>query len=189
THNDREFASREKIDYWLPVDTYTGGAEHAVMHLLYARFWTKVMYDAGLVGFTEPFKTLRNQGSMLAYTPGRRPRGDEDVKNEEDDERVIDWIVLKPEERAAFPEDQIVWRWARMSKSKGNVITPDAIAERFGADSLRLYEMFVVPFEENVQWTEDGINGAFRFLNRVWRWTASVLPEFDPNWRATLPGA
>jgi leucyl-tRNA synthetase len=185
-HNDREFAARDKIDYWLPVDLYVGGAEHAAGHLLYARFWTKVLYDAGLVGFQEPFSTLRTQGQLLAWTPGRRPRANEESEGGE--EQIVDWIVLKPEELETFPADQIVWRWARMSKSKRNVITPDEIAEKFGADSLRVYEMFVVPFEENVQWTEEGINGAYRFLNRVWRWTVDVLPEYDPTWREHLAG-
>lgn len=191
-HNDREFAAREKLDYWLPVDLYAGGVEHARSHLLYARFWTKVMYDAGLVGFQEPFQVLRNQGSMLAYTPGRRPRAadgplpGEAADDEEDDEQIVDWIVLKPEERVHFPEDQIVWRWSRMSKSKGNVVTPDEMAEKYGADSLRVYEMFVAPFEDDVQWNEEGINGAFRFVNRVWRWMMAALPEFDPNWREHL---
>ena len=185
-HNEKEFASRAKLDYWLPIDMYTGGAEHAVMHLLYARFWTKVLHDAGLVGFDEPFQRLRNQGSMLAYTPGRRPQGGEEARNEEDDERIIDWIVLKPEERATFPEDQIVWRWARMSKSKGNVVTPDEMCEKFGADSLRIYEMFVAPFEDNVQWSEEGIKGAFRFANRVWRWMVTASGSFDPNWDQVL---
>jgi leucyl-tRNA synthetase len=183
-HNPDAFAARDKVDYWLPVDMYTGGVEHAVMHLLYARFWTKVLYDAGLVGFTEPFKVLRNQGSMLAWTPGRRPRSGETHGDggDEDGESVIDWIVLKPEERAEYPDDQIVWRWARMSKSKGNVVTPDEICERYGADSLRVYEMFVAPFEDNVQWSEDGINGAFRFVNRVWRWMMAAEKDYDQAW-------
>jgi leucyl-tRNA synthetase len=185
-HNDRTFAAREKIDYWMPVDLYTGGAEHAVMHLLYARFWTKVMYDAGLVGFVEPFLKLRNQGSMLAYTPGRRPRAGESLSSEEEDERVIDWILLRPEERATFPEDQIVWRWVRMSKSKGNVVTPDEVADKYGADSLRVYIMFVAPFEDNVQWSEEGINGAFRFVNRLWRWAVNALSFYRPDWREML---
>jgi leucyl-tRNA synthetase len=118
---------------------------------------------------------------MLAYTPGRRPRAEEDVKSEEDDERVIDWIVLKPEERGAFPQDQIVWRWARMSKSKGNVVSPDDVCERYGADSLRVYEMFVAPFEDNVQWNDEGINGSFRFINRLWRWGTAALSEYQSN--------
>jgi leucyl-tRNA synthetase len=165
-----------------------GGAEHAVTHLLYARFWTRVLYDEGLLGFEEPFRVLRNQGSMLAWTPGRRPRSGEEGAQDSDDggERVIDWIVLKPEEREGFPEDQIVWRWARMSKSKGNVVRPDDVVEQHGADSLRLYEMFVAPFEDNVQWSEEGLNGAFRFISRFWRWAMLVLPDFRSGWREEL---
>jgi len=185
-HNEHAFADRQKLDYWLPVDLYTGGVEHARSHLLYARFFTKVLFDAGYVGFDEPFLTLRNQGSMLAWTPGRRPRAGETTAGEDDDDTVVDWIVLKPEERATFPEDQIIWRWARMSKSKGNVVTPDDVCDRYGADSLRVYEMFVAPFEENVQWSEEGINGAFRFLNRVWRWCLAVMPAASKDWRARL---
>jgi leucyl-tRNA synthetase len=188
-HNDRELAARDKIDYWLPVDLYVGGAEHAVMHLLYARFWTKVLFDAGLIGFEEPFSRLRNQGQLLAYTPGRRPAAGEEAAGDSDGEgeKVIDWILLRPEERDTYPADQVVWRWARMSKSRHNVITPDEIAEKYGADSLRVYEMFVVPFEETVQWTEEGINGAYRFLNRLWRWSNNALTAYDPNWREHLP--
>lgn len=185
-HNHATFADRAKLDYWLPVDLYTGGVEHARSHLLYARFFTKVLFDAGYVGFDEPFLTLRNQGSMLAWTPGRRPRAGETASGEDGEDTIVDWIVLKPEERASYPEDQIVWRWARMSKSKGNVVTPDDVCNRYGADSLRVYEMFVAPFEENVQWSEDGIHGAFRFLNRVWRWCLAVMPAASREWRAQM---
>jgi leucyl-tRNA synthetase len=184
-HNDKEFAAREKIDYWLPVDCYVGGAEHAVMHLLYARFWTKVMHDAGLIGFDEPFQKLRNQGTVLALTPGRKPRAGESVSGEEG-ESVVDWIVLKPEERETYPPEQIVHRWVKMSKSKGNVVTPDEIADRYGADSLRVYEMFVAPFEDNVQWSDEGIHGAFRFVNRVWRWLNSNRSSYRSDWRNAI---
>lgn len=182
-HDDKTFAARDKVDRWLPVDMYVGGTEHARSHLLYSRFWTKVLYDAGYVGFEEPFMALRNQGSLLAYTPGRKPQAGESAGENEGDESVVDWIVLKPEEREAFPQDQVVWRWARMSKSKGNVVTPDDMASRYGADSLRMYEMFVAPFEDNVQWSEEGINGQFRFMNRVWRWAMSALAVYDRDWR------
>lgn len=181
-HNDNTFADRAKINYWLPVDCYVGGAEHAVMHLLYARFWTKVMHDAGLLGFAEPFQRLRNQGTVLAYTPGRKPRTGESVSGDEGDS-VVDWIVLKPEERESFPPEQLVHRWVKMSKSKGNVVTPDEIADRYGADSLRVYEMFVAPFEDNVQWSDDGINGAYRFVNRVWRWLNANRSSYRSEWR------
>ncbi len=125
-HNDKAPFDRATIDYWLPVDLYVGGAEHAVMHLLYARFWTKVMYDEGLVGFTEPFARLMNQGMLLSYDG------------------------------------------QKMSKSKHNVITPDEVVEQYGADTLRLYELFMAPFEQEVAWSKEGISGAHRFVKRLW---------------------
>ncbi len=178
-HNTEMPFSREAVDYWLPVDLYVGGAEHAVMHLLYARFWTKVLYDAGLVGFTEPFSMLRNQGMMLARTPGRAVGGEEAIEN---------WKVLRPEERRTIPPEQWVWRWVKMSKSYGNVVTPDEVAMQYGADALRIYELFVAPFEETVLWSEEGIRGAARFLARVWRLIARHAEGFDAaTWRATIP--
>ncbi len=177
-HNAQCFADRSRIDAWLPVDMYTGGAEHAVMHLLYARFWTKVMYDAGLVGFTEPFTRLRNQGAVLALTPGRRPRPGEssDATEAEESDQIIDWIVLRPNELATFPKEEIVWRWVRMSKSKGNVVTPESMIERYGADALRLHIMFVAPFESNIEWHEEGVDAALRFLHRTWKWIRAAMP-------------
>jgi leucyl-tRNA synthetase len=113
---------------WLPVDTYVGGAEHAVMHLLYARFWTKVMADAGLVDFEEPFTQLRNQGVLASPLDGRR-----------------------------------------MSKSRGNVITPDEVVAQHGADALRAYVLFLGPFDADVLWDDAGIRGVTRFIDRYWR--------------------
>lgn len=149
-HNDRAPFDRDKVEYWLPVDLYVGGAEHAVMHLLYARFWTKVMYDAGLVPFVEPFTRLKNQGMLLAPDP-KNPG-----------------VLVK------------------MSKSKFNVVTPDEMAEKYGADALRVYELFVAPFEDTVPWSEDGINGCWRFLNRVYRVVAERPGSFVPDWRSTV---
>ncbi|MCU0236335.1 MAG: leucine--tRNA ligase [Acidobacteria bacterium] len=185
--NAKAFAAREALDYWLPVDQYTGGIEHARSHLLYARFWTKVLFDEGLLGFEEPFLNLRNQGSLLALTPGRRPRPQEQAEGGED--RIVDWIVLKHDERDQVPAEQVVWRWARMSKSKGNVVTPDEIIGRYGADSLRVYEMFVAPFEDDVQWSEEGIQGSHRFVSRVWRWLQAALPLYRADWRNGPPAA
>jgi leucyl-tRNA synthetase len=117
---------------WGIPDLYVGGAEHAVLHLLYARFWTKVMADAGIVPFREPFPVLRSQGTMHA-------------RNEQNGDL------------------------RRMSKSAGNVVTPDSVAESHGADSLRIYLLFMAPFENDTVWDEEGINGARRFLERTWR--------------------
>jgi leucyl-tRNA synthetase len=138
---------KDAVNYWLPVDLYVGGAEHAVMHLLYARFWTKVLHDAGMIPFVEPFQALRNQGMVLAPDP-------------------------------KHPET-----WIKMSKSKGNVVTPDEVVKRYGADALRVYELFVAPMTEAIQWSEDGINGMFRFLSRVWRIVQDYGDNYDSNWR------
>jgi leucyl-tRNA synthetase len=191
-HNDRAPFGTSIADYWLPVDMYAGGAEHAVGHLLYSRFWTKVLHDAGLIHFDEPFQRYRNQGMVLAYTAGREIKKEETVNasGEEEadgDEPLQDWKVLKPEERATIPADQWVWRWTKMSKSKRNVVTPDEMAEKYGADTLRLFTLFVAPYEDNVQWTDKGIEGAHRFVNRVWRIWTDLRAHYRPDWRAALP--
>ncbi|MGN7380447.1 leucyl-tRNA synthetase [Chlamydia abortus] len=126
-HNDKELCSFDKQKEWLPVDLYIGGAEHAVLHLLYARFWHKVLYDLGVVSTKEPFQKLVNQGMILGGN------------NE------------------------------KMSKSRGNVINPDDIVSKYGADTLRMYEMFMGPLEATKPWSENGVEGTYRFLNRVWR--------------------
>ncbi|MBN1866390.1 leucine--tRNA ligase [Candidatus Sumerlaeota bacterium] len=194
-HNDEEAFSRQAADYWLPVDLYSGGAEHAVMHLLYARFWTKVMFDTGLVRFDEPFQRLRNQGMLLAWTPGREvrpdeavgPAGDEEEAAEDaGDEPIENWKVLRPEERETVPEDRRVYRWIKMSKSMGNVVTPDDIAEKYGTDTLRVYTLFVAPFEDTVQWKDSGVEGAYRYVGRVWRLWTDLLPPFQPDWREKI---
>lgn len=187
-HNEDAPFSPEAAQYWLPVDLYVGGAEHAVMHLLYARFWTKVMYDAGLVAFQEPFQRYRNQGMLLAWTPGRELKSDEEVQGDESasDEPVENWKVLKPAERAGVPASEWVYRWVKMSKSLGNVITPDEMAEQYGADSLRLYSLFVAPFEDTVQWSDKGIDGAHRFVNRLWRLWTELRPHYQADWCGQL---
>ena len=130
-HNDKMFADPEKLKYWLPVDVYIGGAEHAVLHLLYARFWHKVLYDLGLVPSREPFQKLFNQGMILAEGKDGRPE--------------------------------------KMSKSKGNVVNPDDIIVSHGADTLRVYEMFMGPLDASIAWSENGLDGSRRFLDRVYR--------------------
>ncbi len=131
--NDNQPFEKAKVDFWLPVDDYIGGAEHAVMHLLYARFWTKVMFDEKLIDFKEPFKSLRNQGMILA------PDGN------------------------------------KMSKSKGNTIEPDSIIDQgYGADSIRIMELFIGPWNQSANWSLEGISGSFRFLQRIW----TLVQEF-----------
>lgn len=125
-HNHEAIADKAKLEKWLPVDLYVGGAEHAVLHLLYARFWHKFLYDLGVVPTKEPFQKLVNQGMILG-------------NNHE-----------------------------KMSKSKGNVVNPDDIVEQYGADTLRLYEMFMGPLDASIAWSEDGLNGAYKFVNRIW---------------------
>jgi len=136
---------------WGPPDLYVGGAEHAVMHLLYARFWTKVMADAGIVSFREPFPALRSQGVMHA----RDPQTGQD---------------------SGEPSRTV----RRMSKSAGNVVTPDSVAEAHGADALRVYLLFMAPFENNTIWEEEGIVGVKRFLYRTWRLVNAVAANSQP---------
>lgn len=163
--------------YWMPVDLYVGGAEHAVLHLLYARFWHKVLFDLGVVSTKEPFQKLVNQGMILGemeYTAAKKngqwiPVDDADVTTErvrladEDVEKKGDHFVVKG------TDIRIEARAHKMSKSRGNVINPDHIIEEFGADSLRLYEMFMGPLEQVKPWSTKGVDGVNRFLHRAWR--------------------
>ena len=125
-HNAEKPFARDKVNYWAPVDQYIGGIEHAILHLLYSRFFTKVLRDAGLVDFNEPFKNLLTQG-----------------------------MVIKD--------------GSKMSKSKGNVVSPEEIIAKYGADTARLFILFAAPVERDLEWSDQGVEGAYRFLNRVWR--------------------
>jgi leucyl-tRNA synthetase len=143
-HEENRPFDPEAMRYWMPVDTYVGGAEHAVMHLLYSRYWTKVLYDAGMVPFAEPFSQLRNQGMLLSPVDGRK-----------------------------------------MSKSKGNVVTPDEVVAEHGTDALRAYVLFLGPFDAEVTWDDTGIRGITRFLDRYWK-LANTLPQAE-YWQAGQP--
>ncbi len=134
-HNDKELASREALDYWMPVDWYNGGMEHTTLHLLYSRFWHKFLYDIGVVGTPEPYSKRTSHGMILG-------------ENGE-----------------------------KMSKSRGNVVNPDEIIRDYGADTLRLYEMFIGDFEKTAPWSSSSIKGCKRFLERVWALTGMVTPE------------
>jgi leucyl-tRNA synthetase len=125
---------RDAVDYWLPVDQYIGGVEHAILHLMYSRFFTKVLYDLDLLGFEEPFKNLFTQG-------------------------------------------MIYYKGAKMSKSKGNVVSPDDMVDKYGADSVRSYVLFIGPAESDAEWNDQGIEGIYRFLGRVWRQVADSIEE------------
>jgi leucyl-tRNA synthetase len=135
----------EKGAYWMPVDFYSGGVEHAILHLLYSRFFTRVLRDVGLLAFDEPFKRLLTQG-----------------------------MVLKD--------------GAVMSKSKGNVVDPDDMLQQYGADALRLYVMFVAPPEKEVEWSDSGLEGSFRFLVRVWRFVDHWAPAIRASRGTSAPG-
>ena len=170
-------ADEEK--YWMPVDLYVGGAEHSVLHLLYARFWHKVLFDCGVVSTEEPFQKLVHQGMILGemeYTAfekdGKMISADE-ADDLEDVQRVplAETDVDKKGDRFVMKGTEITVeaRAHKMSKSRGNVINPDDVVDQYGADSLRLYEMFMGPLEQVKPWSTKGVEGVNRFLNRSWR--------------------
>jgi leucyl-tRNA synthetase len=192
--NDRVFCDPAKEKYWMNVDLYVGGAEHAVLHLLYARFWHKVLFDRGHVSTPEPFRRLVNQGMILGemeftgfQRTGKWVSADRvDLKkfgqdkvavdkksgetydpvkvSEEQVEKKDDFFVL-----SEAPSVRVDARAYKMSKSRGNVINPDTVVAEYGADSMRLYEMFMGPLEATKPWSMRGVEGVYRFLSRVWR--------------------
>ncbi|HZJ88152.1 MAG TPA: leucine--tRNA ligase, partial [Sphaerochaeta sp.] len=160
-HNQEEFVCAEKERYWMPVDLYVGGAEHAVLHLLYARFWHKVLFDLGLVSTSEPFTRLINQGMITSYAFQRKDKTlvPSDLVDEVSAEKYIERETGEELERVV----------AKMSKSLKNVINPDDIIAEYGADSMRMYEMFMGPLEVSKPWSTQGLVGVYRFLDRLWR--------------------
>jgi leucyl-tRNA synthetase len=215
--NDEQAWSSEAEKYWMPVDLYVGGAEHAVLHLLYSRFWHKVLYDLGLVSTKEPFHKLLNPGMIqgksyryftaeVAAEPDARVPGfsRKDVRiegeafvhretSEELDERWIEagdvrWVDGTP----LHPDLDIRLEEVieRMSKSRGNVVNPDEVIAEYGADSMRLYEMFLGPLEKAAPWQTEGIPGVFRFLQRAYRLVMDEGPDGDtPRAIAEGPGS
>lgn len=164
--NQDAFVDPEKEKYWMPVDLYVGGAEHAVLHLLYSRFWHKVLYDIGAVSTKEPFRKLFNQGMILAYSY-------RDAQGKYYEPEKVETIDGKH----FVGEVEVSSQIEKMSKSRLNVVNPDDVVREFGADSMRLYEMFMGPLDVTKPWQTSGVGGVRRFLNRSWR----VVCDEDDN--------
>ncbi len=162
--NDEEPFSKVKENYWMPVDLYIGGAEHAVLHLLYSRFWHKVLFDLGIVSTDEPYKKLYNQGMILAFA--YETASGSKTPSDKVEERDGKYFHTETGEELK----QIV---AKMSKSLKNVVNPDDVVAHYGADSLRLYEMFMGPLDATKPWTDTGVKGVFNFLKRVFYFFAN----------------
>ena len=159
-----------RANYWLPVDQYIGGIEHAILHLLYSRFWTKVMRDMKLVGIDEPFGNLLTQGMVLHHIYYREPApGRRDYFNPADVEVLLEGTERKG---AILLTDNRPVEWdglGTMSKSKNNGVDPTALVEQFGADTARMFMMFTAPPEQTLEWSEEGVQGSFRFIRRLWK--------------------
>lgn len=170
-NNEKAFADSEKVNYWMPVDLYVGGAEHAVLHLLYARFWHKVLYDIGVVNTTEPFQRLVNQGMITSFAFQRKNKTlvPVDEVEQRDDGNYY-------EKATGEQLEQII---AKMSKSLKNVVNPDEEIKSYGADSVRMYEMFMGPLTMSKPWNTQGIIGIHRFLEKVWAISEKPLNDID----------
>ncbi len=212
-HNDERFVGVEAEKYWMPVDLYIGGAEHAVLHLLYARFWHKVLYDRGHVSTVEPFGRLVNQGMILGepeatgyrdaalqwvssddVTASDAPDGDGTGYVRKSTGETVQQVKLDAAQTAkaggslvlaADDAVKVDSRAYKMSKSRGNVVNPDSIVAAYGADSLRLYEMFMGPLEQSKPWQMSGVEGVARFLARVWRTIADEQAD-EPTLNAAV---
>lgn len=170
-HNEKQFCSPEAEKYWMPVNLYIGGAEHAVLHLLYARFWHKVLYDLGVVSTKEPFQRLVNQGMItsFAFQRANKTLVPVDEVEKRDDGNFY-------EKKTGEKLEQIV---AKMSKSLKNVVNPDDEIKAYGADSVRMYEMFMGPLTMSKPWSTQGIVGIHRFLEKVWAISEKPISDVD----------
>ncbi|MCX7955464.1 MAG: leucine--tRNA ligase [Bacteroidales bacterium] len=202
-HNDNEYFSKEAVNYWRSVDLYIGGAEHATGHLIYARFWCKFLYDIGISPIDEPFQKLVNQGMILGRSNfvyrikntntfvsyGLKDNYDTqqihvDINLVKNDilniEKFKQWRPEFSNAEFILENDKYICGWAieKMSKSMHNVINPDDIIENYGADTLRMYEMFLGPLEQSKPWDTNGIEGVFRFLKKTWRLFFNEKGEF-----------
>ena len=184
--NDKAMVD-QRVDYWLPVDQYIGGIEHAILHLLYSRFWTRVMRDLGLVKFDEPFARLLTQGMVLNEIFYRKQASgrivyynpaDVEIKVDERGNRIA--AVLKSD---GLPVES--GGIGTMSKSKNNGVDPQALVDQYGADTARFFMMFTSPPEQTLAWSDSGVEGSFRFLRRVW----AFAYEYNQSVRPALPGA
>jgi leucyl-tRNA synthetase len=160
SHNEKELCSKELENYWMPVDLYIGGVEHAVLHLLYARFWHKVLYDCGVVHTKEPFQKLFNQGMILGQSY-------QDAQGKYYYAQDIETRDGKPFAKSTGRE--VKTQTEKMSKSRYNVISPDDVIDSYGADAMRLYELFMGPLDQVKMWQMAGVEGVYRFLQRTWR--------------------
>lgn len=172
-HNDEAPLSREADDYWLPVDLYVGGIEHAATHLLYSRFWHKVLHDLGYVSTAEPFRRLVNQGMILGATflplDRRRDEDGQKVVFLPDEVQTRETADGDEEYFVQATGEKVEIQWDKMSKSRGNVVNPDEVIATYGADSVRMYEMFMGPLEQSAPWQTSGLAGVHRFLQRIHR--------------------
>ncbi|MCR5621876.1 MAG: leucine--tRNA ligase [Treponema sp.] len=170
-HNDKEFCSKEAESYWMPVDLYVGGAEHAVLHLLYSRFWHKVLYDIGVVSTKEPFHRLINQGMITSFA---FQRANKSLVPVDQVEEASDGSFKEKETGEKL--ERVI---AKMSKSLKNVVNPDEMIQNYGADSVRMYEMFMGPLTESKPWNTQGLIGISRFLDKVWAVGQKELCDID----------
>ena len=176
-HNEKQFCSPQAEKYWMPVDLYIGGAEHAVLHLLYARFWHKVLYDLGVVSTKEPFQRLVNQGMITSFAYQRK---DKTLVPVDEVEKRDDGNFY--EKKTNEKLEQVV---AKMSKSLKNVVNPDDEVRDYGADSVRMYEMFMGPLTMSKPWSTQGIVGIHRFLEKVWAISEKPLSDIDITGKLT----